>query len=135
MAQGDMAKARPLFEAEARFAEQELHEMPESPARQAQLGIVYAYLGRKAEAIAAGERAVELMPLSKDAYEGPGFLVSLAEIYARVGEHEKSIALLERLLTIPNGPAQPNCNSGPGTRCAMIRVSRSFSAPVVPSPP
>ena len=47
----------------------------------------------------------ELMPLSKDAYEGPTFLVSLAEIYARVGEHEKSIALLERLLTIPNGPA------------------------------
>ena len=105
MAQGDTAKARPLFEAEARFAEQELHEMPESPARQAQLGIVYAYLGRKAEAIAAGERAVELMPLSKDAYEGPAFLASLAEIYASVGEHEKSIALLERLLTIPNGPA------------------------------
>ena len=105
MAQGDMAKARPLFEAEARFAERELHEMPESPTRQTQLGIVYAYLGRKAEAIAAGERAVQLMPLSKDAYEGPTFLVSLAEIYARVGEHEKSIALLKRLLTIPNGLA------------------------------
>jgi len=106
MAQGNMAKARPLFEAEARFAEQELHEMPDSPTRQAQLGIVYAYLGRKTEAVAAGQRAVQLMPLSKDAYEGPTFLIVLAEIYARVGEHEKSIALLKRLLAIPNGPAQ-----------------------------
>ncbi len=105
MAQNDMAKARPLFEAEARFAEQELHEKPDSPTRQAQLGIVYAYLGRKRDAVAAGERAVELMPLTKDAYEGTTFLLILAEIYGRVGEHEKSIALLERLLMIPNGPA------------------------------
>lgn len=106
MAQDDMAKARPLFEAEARFAEQELHEMPDSPTRQAQLGLVYAYLGRKTEAIAAGKRAVELMPLSKDAYEGTAFLNSLAEIYARTGEPDKSIALIEQLLRIPNGMAQ-----------------------------
>jgi len=103
MAHGDMPKARPFFEAEAGFAEQEVHEMPESPTRQAQLGIVYAYLGRKAKAIAAGELAVGLMPLSKDAYESTAFLGRLAEIYARVGEREKAIALLHRLLQMPNG--------------------------------
>ncbi|HEY3664297.1 MAG TPA: protein kinase [Chthoniobacterales bacterium] len=111
IAQGDMDKARPLFEAEARFAEQELREMPNSATRQAQLGTVYAYLGRKAEAIAAGERAVELMPVSKDAYEGPGFLVNLAEIYARLGEHQKAIALLEKSLAMPAGIHRAELNA------------------------
>jgi serine/threonine-protein kinase len=103
LAQGDPAKARPFFEAEARFAEQELREMSDSPTRQAQLGIVYAYLGRKADAIAAGQRAVELMPVTKDAYDGPGYLLSLAQIYARTGETEKSIELVEKLLKLPAG--------------------------------
>lgn len=111
IAQGDRVKARPFFEAEARFAEQELREMPGSPTRQAQLGIVYAYLGQKAEAIAAGQRAVELMPVSKDAYEGPGYLCSLAQIFAWVGESEKSIALIERLLSMPNGMAKQELES------------------------
>jgi tetratricopeptide (TPR) repeat protein/tRNA A-37 threonylcarbamoyl transferase component Bud32 len=106
IAQGDAEKARPFFEAEAQFAEQELREMPDSPTRQAQLGIVYAYLGRKTEAIAAGKRAVELMPLSRDAYDGPMYLVSLAGIYAWVGEREKAIGIIEQLLTIPNGMAK-----------------------------
>ena len=106
IAQGDLAKARPFLETEARFAEQELREMPDSPTRQAQLGIVYAYLGRKADAIAAGQRALELMPVRQDAYDGPAYLLSLAQIYARTGETEKSIELIEKLLKIPNGMTQ-----------------------------
>jgi serine/threonine protein kinase/Flp pilus assembly protein TadD len=106
ISQGDREKARPFLEAEAQFAEQELREMPDSPTRQAQLGMVYAYLGRKAEAIAAGKRAVELMPVSEDAFDGPGYLNSLAQIYAWVGESDKSIALIEQLLTMPNGMAK-----------------------------
>jgi tetratricopeptide (TPR) repeat protein len=107
IARGEVNKARPLFEAEARFAEQEVREMPDSATRQTQLGIVYSYLGRKAEAIAAGERAVALMPVSKDAYEGPGYLVGLAQIYAWVGESDKAIELIEQLLTMPSGISKP----------------------------
>jgi tetratricopeptide (TPR) repeat protein len=101
MVQGDNARARPLFESELQFAEQELRANPNSPVRQAQLGTVLAYLGRKAEAIAAGQRALELMPVSKDASDGPGYLVRLAEIYGRVGETDKAIDLLEKSMKIP----------------------------------
>jgi tetratricopeptide (TPR) repeat protein len=105
-AQGNLNKARPFFKAEAKFAEQELREMPDSPTRHAQLGMVYAYLGRAKEAIVAGQRAVELMPVSKDAFDGPGYLVNLAQIYAWLGENEKATALLEQLLKMPNGIAK-----------------------------
>lgn len=103
MAKGDMAKARPLFESELHFARQELNEAPDSEARHAQLGLVCAYLGQKEEAIAEGKRAVELMPVSKDAVDGPFYVINLAEIYGRVGEPDQAIDLLEQLVTIPAG--------------------------------
>jgi serine/threonine-protein kinase len=102
-ARGDHEKARPLFDAELPFARSELAEMPESPDRHAQLGLICAYLGRKEEAIAEGERAVELLPISKDAVDGPGMVLASAEIYARVGEQDKAVALLEKMMTVPNG--------------------------------
>lgn len=105
LAQGDAAKARPLFEAEVAFAQQEVREMPDAATRHGQLGLVYAFLGRKEEAIAEGKRAIELLPLSKDAYDGVAPLTNLAQIYARLGEAEQAIDLLEQLLRTPNGPA------------------------------
>jgi len=106
LARGDTAKARPLFEAELRFARSELVEAPDSPYRHSQLGLISAYLGRKEEGIAEGKRAVELLPISKDAMDGPGGEGALAEIYGRVGEEEQAITLLEKLLTVPNGGSQ-----------------------------
>jgi serine/threonine protein kinase/Flp pilus assembly protein TadD len=104
LAQGDVATARPFFEGEVQFAQQEVREMPESAPRHAQLGLVYAFLGRNEEAIAEGRRAVELLPLSKDAFDGVGPLFNLAMIYARVAEAEQAIDLLDKLLRTPNGP-------------------------------
>ena len=105
LARGDTAKARPFFEAELQFAQQEVREMPDSSTRHAQLGLIYSYLGRKEEAIAEGQRAVDLLPLTKDAYDGVNPLVNLAQIYARVGEPDKAIDLLDELMRTPNGPA------------------------------
>jgi hypothetical protein len=65
--------------------------------------VICAYLGRKEEAIAEGQRAVELLPISKDAFDGPSIALGLAEIYGRVGEEEQAIMLLEKLMTTPNG--------------------------------
>jgi len=67
------------------------------------LGQCYALLDRKEEAIREGRKAVDLMPVSKDAYEGPFFIVSLAEIYTLVGEHDAAIEQLAYLLSIPCG--------------------------------
>jgi serine/threonine protein kinase/tetratricopeptide (TPR) repeat protein len=69
--------------------------------RSIQLGLVYAYLGRKEDAIREGEKAVELLPISKDAFEGPSGMISLAEIYTIVGEYEAAIDQLEVLLSTP----------------------------------
>jgi tetratricopeptide (TPR) repeat protein len=42
------------------------------------LGLVDAALGRKREAIEEAKRAVEMLPISKDAFEGPSLLYNLA---------------------------------------------------------
>jgi len=78
-----------------------LRETPDDPQRNVVHGRVLAYLGRKAEAIAAGERGTSLLPISRDASNGPYYLHQLARIYAMVGEHEKAIDALEQLLRIP----------------------------------
>src|SRR3954471_20518792 len=59
---------------------------------------------RKEEAIAAGRRAVELLPISRDAYDGPFLALKLAVIYAQVGEAGRAIDLVADLLETPNGP-------------------------------
>jgi TolB-like protein len=68
----------------------------------ARLGLACAFLGEKESAIAHGIRATELLPENKDVFEGPEMTEVLAEIYATVGEQERAIDLLERLLHRPS---------------------------------
>jgi serine/threonine-protein kinase len=65
------------------------------------LGLALAYLGRKAEAIRTGQRAVALMPTTKDAQWGPYIQHQLVRIYILVGEPEKALDQLEPLLRTP----------------------------------
>jgi serine/threonine-protein kinase len=58
-------------------------------------------MGRKAEAIREGQRAVALAPASLDAYRAPYMQHQLARIYLLVGEPEKALDLLEPLLRMP----------------------------------
>ena len=50
----------------------------------------------------AGEHAAELMPIAKDALDGSDQAIELAKIYARVGEDEMALDLIEELLSIPS---------------------------------
>ena len=63
--------------------------------------LLYAFLGRKADALREGRRAAELRPISRDVIEGAVAEAFLALIYARVGEPDQAIAQITRLLTIP----------------------------------
>ena len=65
------------------------------------MGVAYAGLGRKEDAIREGELAVELMPVAKNAVIGPYRVEDLAFIYALVGESEKALDRLEFLLSVP----------------------------------
>ena len=103
LASGDTARAQQFFEMSRPVMEAETLAHPESELRHARLGVLYAYLGRKAEAIREGKRAVELKPVAIDAYDGPEQLCNLALIYAWVGEHEEAISMIEKLLRMPGG--------------------------------
>ena len=103
--QGDKASAQMEFEHASVVSEQLLRDAPEDPARHAQHGLILAALGQKQEAIAEGKRAVELLPESQDAFDGPQYTTSLAQIYAWTGESDEAFRLLDHLLKIPNGLA------------------------------
>jgi tetratricopeptide (TPR) repeat protein len=82
------------------LAERAARESPDDPRVHSALGLIYAELDRKDEAIRAGERAVELYPVSKDALLGPMRIWDLALIYARIGEFDAALKQLEYLLSI-----------------------------------
>jgi serine/threonine-protein kinase len=98
---------QPLIETHAEQArsalEEALREHPEDSRIHASLGLAYAYLGLKEEAVREGKRAVNLYPHSKDAYGAPHYVNSLAMIYTVVGEYEEAINQLEHLMSIASG--------------------------------
>src|SRR5437016_4348635 len=101
--QGDKEKARMAFEQARAVAEKLVREAPQDPNRHGQLGLILAALGQKEEAIKEGKRAVELLPESQDAFDGPQATASLAQIYAWTGEFNEAFRLLDHLLDVPNG--------------------------------
>lgn len=109
LARGDATAARPHFEATLSIFETALQQAPTNALRHANLGLLYSFLGRKEEAVCEGQRAVELLPDSKDAVFGPWMRGYLAMIYARVGETDAALALLEQLLRFPGPVDNTNC--------------------------
>jgi TolB-like protein/tetratricopeptide (TPR) repeat protein len=99
--QGDRSRAR-VYADSARIANEELlRTNPADAQRSALLGLCLAYLGREAEAIQAGERAVHEVPISADGYTGPYFEQLLARVYLLVGQRDKALDKVEMLLKIP----------------------------------
>src|SRR5881392_2654925 len=101
LAQGDIAGAQKYFEDARPVFENAAKEAPLSAVRHANLGWLYAFMGRKEDAIREGRRAVELKPESRDAVVGAIMNCYLALIYARVGERDLALPLIERLLKTP----------------------------------
>jgi TolB-like protein/tRNA A-37 threonylcarbamoyl transferase component Bud32/Tfp pilus assembly protein PilF len=99
--QGDTARARAYADSARAAGESDVHEAPEEGVLHALLGTALGYLGRKTEAAREGERAVALLPVTKDAYLGPYIQHQLVRIYLLVGEPEKALDQLEPLLKMP----------------------------------
>jgi TolB-like protein/Flp pilus assembly protein TadD len=102
LARGDREKALLAFAAARPEFQRAVQETPLSAVRHANLGLLCAFMGDKEAAIAEGSRAVELKPESVDAVDGPAMNCYLALIFAQVGEHERALALLERLVHTPH---------------------------------
>jgi TolB-like protein/Tfp pilus assembly protein PilF len=105
--QGNKEKAQPALEHARVVSEQLLRDAPEDPRRHAQHGFILAALDRKQEAIAEGQRAVELLPESQDAFDGPRGVAALAQIYACTGEPDEALRLIDHLLGTPSGLTIP----------------------------
>lgn len=99
----DETRARENFAAARAKAEKAVQESPEDGPRHALLGLIDAGLGRCDEAKAEAKRAVDLLPESKDAFDGPILVMSRARIHMMCGDLDTTFALLERSLQTPAG--------------------------------
>ncbi len=89
-------EALPLLEARFR-------ERPDDTFAMTELSWVYLALGREADALRLSRQAADSLPIEKDAVNGQGFQLGLAQIEARAGAPEEAIKRLRRLLSIPAG--------------------------------
>jgi tetratricopeptide (TPR) repeat protein len=80
-----------------------VRERPEDGKALMVLAQIDAALGLREESFREGERAVELLPIGKDALLGGTMLSRLASIYARAGDADRAFNLLERVTKIPYG--------------------------------
>ena len=99
---GDEAGARQFFENARRFAEKDIQQRPNDASARANLAGALAWLGQKEAALAEVKRAQELLPESKDAFEGPQITEALAQIYAIFGDAASAVPILDGLLQRPS---------------------------------
>ncbi|HEX3233101.1 MAG TPA: protein kinase [Gemmatimonadales bacterium] len=98
---GDRVQAA-IYADSARIAfEEQSRAAPKDPTRHALLGVALGYLGRKAEAVREGLRAVQMVPVSRDQSNGPYYQLQLVRTYLLVGEPEKALDHLESMLKTP----------------------------------
>jgi TolB-like protein/class 3 adenylate cyclase/Flp pilus assembly protein TadD len=100
---GDTAAARAAFTSVRTKAAKLVAEQPDYAEAHCVLGMADAALGHKEDAIREGRRAVELLPVTKDAIIGPLLVQYLALIYAWTGEKDLALEQLATVASIP-GP-------------------------------
>jgi TolB-like protein len=100
-----------------------LKEQPENWSLLNDLALIAAGLGEKATAFTLIERTIALHPIEKDAANSPQSIEILARIAARLGEPDRAIDALQKILSIP-------CNGGLATGMpltpALLRLDPMF---------
>src|SRR5207253_4005182 len=99
---GDSAGTLAAFRSARAILAQRLVVKPEHARTIAVLAQVDAGLGQKELALQEAQHAIDLMPLSKDIYDGALVLEGLAQVYTWTGEHERAIEVLQKLVSIPS---------------------------------
>ncbi len=98
---GDSVKATAAFRECREILAQRLVVKPEHARTIAVLAQVDANLGQKDLAIQEAQHAIDLMPISKDIYDGALVLEGLAQVYTWSGDRDHAIELVQKLLTMP----------------------------------
>jgi tetratricopeptide (TPR) repeat protein len=100
---GDAAGARAAFSVARPQQEKVVRMDPNDGSKLCVLGLIDAALGEKEAALREGRRAIELLPVTKDALNGAEILYFYAVICAWIAERDLAIEQLETLAKIPAG--------------------------------
>ena len=101
-AKGDSARATAALRECREILAQRLIVKPEHARTIAVLAQVDAGLGEKDLAIREAQHAIDLMPISKDIYDGALVLEGLAQVYTWTGDRDRAIELVQKLVTMPS---------------------------------
>jgi len=120
---GDRAAAQESWRQTRSELEPFLKEQPENYGLIGDLALTDSGLGDKAAALALSERAMVMIPIEKDAIDGCIVIEILARVTAQIGEPDRAIAALQKLLSIPS--SGPLASSMPLTP-ALLRLDPMF---------
>ena len=119
---GDHAAAQDTWRQARSELESFLNEQPDNYGLIGDLALTNMGLGDKAAALALIERAMAANPIEKDPMDGPNSIEILARVSAKMGEPDRAIAALQKLLSIPTRAHWVKCRLLP--RCSgSIRCS------------
>jgi len=120
---GDHASAQETWRQARSQLESFLKEQPENFGLIGDLALTNMGLGDKAPALALAEHALAANPIEKDALDGPQPIEILARVAAQIGEPDRAITALQKLLSIPyGGPLAQNVPLTP----ALLRLDPMF---------
>jgi TolB-like protein/class 3 adenylate cyclase/Tfp pilus assembly protein PilF len=100
--QGDSPTALVAFAAARREVQNIVDQQSDFAAAISLLGMIDAGLDKKEEALKEGQRACELLPISKDAIDGASLALNLAQIYTWLGDKDRAIEQVATLERVPN---------------------------------
>ncbi len=105
--EGDQQAQRSYWDAARALLEARLEQQPNEALLHSALGIAYAGLGQKEDAVREGRLGVELLPVTKEAWGGLQRLEDLARVYTMVGEHDAALDQIEYLVQNPGELSVP----------------------------
>jgi TolB-like protein/class 3 adenylate cyclase/Flp pilus assembly protein TadD len=120
---GDHAAAQEIWRQARSQLESFLTEQPENYRLISNLALINMALGEKAAALTLSERGMAVVPIEKDAVAGSRPIEILARVAAQMGEPDRAIAALRKLLSIPS--SSPLAENLPVTP-ALLRLDPMF---------
>jgi len=121
-AAGDHSGAQESWRQAGSELEPFLKEQPENYTLIGDVALIKMGLGDKAAALGLSERAIAANPIEKDAVTGPVPIEILARVAARIGEPDRAVAALQKLLSGPGNGALPQTPLTP----ALLRLDPMF---------
>jgi serine/threonine-protein kinase len=98
---GDHSAAQESWKQARSELEPFLRDQPENVSLFADLALTNMFLGEKAAAFALVEKAMIAIPIEKDALDGPGPTETLARVSAKMGEPDRAVGALQKVLSTP----------------------------------